>query len=583
MKSATARFFDLPELIPLIGIYLERHNLSAFMKTSQQMHAILLPLFHRVVPLPTFRTPETLQALARNAMTISHLMTDQTACGRYSDVVTKAIRSKDPSIKSKKQIPTYIPSEEALEALCQNGEFPAKLYQVLRLSSRLTQLDLVQISINNDFTLHLLARVISGIDTLESLSLETYANARLFSQIPSYIFNSCPPSLKSLEFKMLYDYIPSRATTSSTTVAPDSNSIKTLKSSLAIPVPGRQIRSLSNLTQWKFMHDDVDDLSDVICSILESCPNLRSMDVPPLGGPQQIERLKRLVASCLPHLQSLTQHDLEYGHMNDGTAMFTVANSMRPDTLGLVYIDRYSEGYPTIDQELQRHKRSLKWIELDYCTRVESNTITSLLLQYPALEVLKVNTFECTRSVEVDIEQLVEKNWVATRLRELQLIINTEPGEMDEEEEYERDRRKNLENFCRQLGAIESLEVLDLWVPSDEDGAYDDYEDDLGPRFSLLGMLSLGDSGGCGERWGCLKLLAGLKNLQAVRGSFFIQYAPASYKITQEDAEFIIKHWPRLKVLELYRESERYVGLSPPVEYLLQELPGLCVFATERY
>ncbi|KAF9542194.1 hypothetical protein EC957_002276 [Mortierella hygrophila] len=583
MKSATTRFFDLPELIPLIGIYLEQHDLSAFMKTSHLMHAILLPLFHRVVHLPTFRTPETLQALARNAMTISHLTTGLTACGRYSDIVTKAFQSKDPSIKFKKQIPTYIPSEEALEALCQGGEFPAQLYQVLRLSPRLTQLDLVQICINNDLTLHLLARVISGLDTLESLLIATYANARLFSQIPSYIFNSCPPSLKSLEFKILYNHIASRATTFSTNATPDSNSIKTLKSSLAIPGPGRQVRSLSNLTQWRFMHDDVDDLSDTICSILESCPNLRSMDVPPLGGPQQIERLKRMVANCLPHLQSLTQHDLEHGHMNDCTAISIVANAMRLDTLELVYILQYAEKYPTIDQELQRHKRSLRWVELDDCTRIESSTITSLLLQYPALEVLKVNPFENTRSVEVDIEQLVEKKWVVTRLRELQLIINTEPGEIDEEEKYESDRRKNLENLCRQLGAIESLEVLDLWVPSDEDGAYDDYENDLGPRFSLSGMLSLGDKEVGGERWGCLGLLAGLKNLLAVRGSFFIQYTPVSYNITQEDAEFIVKHWPRLKVLELCRESERFVGLSPPVEYLLQELPGLCIFATERY
>ncbi|KAK5808480.1 hypothetical protein F5H01DRAFT_352172 [Linnemannia elongata] len=582
MKSATARFFDLPELIPLIGIYLERHDLSAFMKTSHQMHTILLPLFHRVVPLHTFKTPETLQALARNAMVTSHLMTDQTACGRYSDVVTKALQSNDPSIKFKKGIPTYIPSEEALEALCQGGEFPAQLYQVLRLSPRLTQLDLMHISINNDLTLHLLARVISGIDTLESLLIATYSNARLFSQIPSYIFNSCPPSLKSLDFK-LYNTIASRATRFSTTATQESNSIKTLQSSLSIPGPGRQIRSLSNLTQWRFMHDDVDDLSDIICSILESCPNLRSMDVPSLGGPQQIERLKRLVANCLPHLQSLSQHDLEHGTMNDGTAMFTVTNAMRPDTLELVYILQYSEIFPTIDRELQRHKRSLKWIELDDCMGIESETITSLLFQYPALEVLKVNTFDYTRGVEVDIEQLVEKKWVATRLRELQLIVNTEPGEVDEEEEFESDRRKYLEKFCRQLGAIESLEVLDLWVPSDEDGAYDDYWDVLGPRFSLLGMLSLGDSAVNGERWGCLGLLAGLKNLQAVRGSFFIQYAPASYKITQEDAEFIVKHWPRLKVLELYRESERYVDLSPPVEYLLRELPGLCIFATERY
>jgi hypothetical protein len=48
-----------------------------------------------------------------------------------------------------------------------------------------------------------------------------------------------------------------------------------------------------------------------------------------------------------------------------------------------------------------------------------------------------------------------------------------------------------------------------------------------------------------------LQELAGLKNLEVVRGSFNTEaWLPAGYEFEKQDVEYMAAHWPRLRLIE---------------------------------
>lgn len=89
-------------------------------------------------------------------------------------------------------------------------------------------------------------------------------------------------------------------------------------------------------------------------------------------------------------------------------------------------------------------------------------------------------------------------------------------------------------------------------------------------------MLTLEDR--VSDRLGWLQLLDGLGNLEELHGSFSLDAMLPGFEFSQEEADWVVEHWPKLKFIEFYTPSEREnVILPSPVQSMIQRLPGLQV------
>ncbi|KAG0376669.1 hypothetical protein BGX24_007388 [Mortierella sp. AD032] len=211
---------------------------------------------------------------------------------------------------------------------------------------------------------------------------------------------------------------------------------------------------------------------------------------------------------------------------------------------------------------------------IDYCDKVDTEIVVTILTTCAALESLNLKE---ENSLPVPLSELIAHKCVCTGLKYLRISIDwgrfchptpshlpayylqswdSSPSQQDKE------RWTLLERLYYQIGSLVELEELNMVASegfmnsnpysSDFDDTYEESYRDPG-RFSL--QFSLGVHGSTGRR-GYLSWLAGLKKLKVLRGSVHLGNPEVAMTLKQAELEWMLVHWPKLKVLAL---------LPPPV------------------
>ncbi|KAF9118841.1 hypothetical protein BGW39_000835 [Mortierella sp. 14UC] len=206
-----------------------------------------------------------------------------------------------------------------------------------------------------------------------------------------------------------------------------------------------------------------------------------------------------------------------------------------------------------------QHFRTLTSIKFDTC-EVNSRTIQAILTSCPLLEKLAAAESYCGasgRSCHLRLEDAVILPWASNKLTSLGLMIDL--GEMsvldldwDGLTLAEQNTVSQLDAFYKLLGSLTSLASLDLRISTESDDEDDDwmyriYGVPAYKKRRFPGLLKLGGDMKSGDR-GWLNCLARLGKPVSLKGSFNIALGGPSCVMGQAEVEWIVRHWPKLRV-----------------------------------
>jgi hypothetical protein len=196
------------------------------------------------------------------------------------------------------------------------------------------------------------------------------------------------------------------------------------------------------------------------------------------------------------------------------------------------------------------------------------------------LEVFRISA-NWQSKFTLPLNNLVSLTWASKKFRELKLCVQLDKYQQEPDKDDIASSTPmptwtiGLERLCRQLGVLTDLRILDLRVAvwSRSNVTYKDK--------TFAGMLSLEDR--TTGRFGWLQLLGGLKNLEQLHGSFNLDAMLEGFEFRQEEADWMVEHWPKLQFIEFYvHHVGKRVTLPPAVQSMVERLPGLEVARTYK-
>ncbi|KAG9066009.1 hypothetical protein KI688_001225 [Linnemannia hyalina] len=539
METAQDRFKDMTELIFMVASHLDHKDIASFRLTCHKYHDICQHFQYCDVRLTDRWTKEGLQTLANSAGLIRSLA--------FSESISKFL---------------YVAS----------------------LSPRLTVLNLEAVKVDTAFDLYFLARALSSMSTLRSLSLKLYTKDLVAEETLKALVHNLPALLES--FSLVFETLQGqRLPPSDEEDDDDEVRLVDTVSALLGPITERK-EPLRRLTDWGLVITFGDIEADVIVPLFEFLPELVSIDVPSIGlqAPVHTFDVATRISKACPKLRHLRK--LHTYTDKEGTMALAFLHSMPVNTVESLHIAQLSEDVRTFGDGLDFHKESIKSIVFDRCRWIDVDSLVSIFFQSSNLEVFRISRSFYSR-FEIPLECLVTQQWASTKFRELELYLRLTDNEQNPEHPADAltiaesipDWAIDLERFYRQVGALTQLRILDLKVVVDNnrrfnEGRYLPYRDRTFP-----GLLTLEDRSR--GRLGWLQLLDGLMNLEELHGSFNLDAMVPGFGFGQDEADWMVSHWPRLKFIELYTHCERdNVVLPPFVQSMMQRLPGLKVART---
>ncbi|KAF9117607.1 hypothetical protein BGX30_005312, partial [Mortierella sp. GBA39] len=588
METAQDRFKDMTELIFMVASHLDHKDIASFRLTCHKYHDICQHFQYRDVRLTDRWTKEGLQTLANSARLIRSLASSESICTLYYSSISHALgdtlpvaaaapvpvplddSTSTPSTCSATTLsspqwtsPTQLIatlSRDTLRSLCDMHCFPAKFLYMASLSPRLTVLNLEAVKIDTAFELNFLARALSSISTLRSLSLKLYSKDLVAEETLKALVHNLPALLES--FSLLFETLRGQGLPPSDE-EDDDDEVRLVDtvSALLGPITERK-EPLRRLTDWGLVISFGDIEADVIVPLFELLPELVSIDVPSIGlqAPVHTFDVATRISKACPKLRHLRK--LHTYTDKEGTMALAFLHNMPVNTVESLHIARLSEDVRTFGDGLDLHKESIKSIVFDRCRWIDVDSLVSIFFQSSILEVFRISMSLYSR-FEIPLERLVTQQWASTKFRELKLYLRLADNEQNPEHPADAlaitesipDWAIGLERFYRQVGALAQLRILDLKVAVDNnrrvsEGRYLTYKDRAFP-----GLLTLEDRSR--GRLGWLQLLDGLRNLEELHGSFNLDAMVPGFEFGQDEADWMVSHWPRLKFIELYTHSER--------------------------
>ncbi|KAG0275270.1 hypothetical protein BGZ96_003852 [Linnemannia gamsii] len=574
MKSALDRFKDLPEIILLLAARLPPKDLHAFRLTSRLFHIICQSVFFSDFRLHNRWNSESLQQLASYAYALFSLNTGEGCIPLslyYQNTVcflrgsSSAVSFPQPTLS---QRPVSILPRETLGALCDASCFATQLFHVVHQSPCLAILDLGRVIINTDIGLTLLTRVLSTIGNLQSLKLWVYSDHINPQIILKALVYSFPGLLKS--FSLLY--APNcRALKPEAWDKKSTKLNETVSQQLGPTI--KRTEPLMRMSDWNLIVTGNEYISaEVLLPLFKLFPELTSMDVPAIDNKDTnyLSSIAFRILEACPRLKHLSKWDIQADE--EGRMMFAFLEQMKENTLESLQFLQYTEELQSLVWGLDYHNKSVKSIILNECQSMSATSIAWIFFQCPALEVFKIS-INYDSEFEIPRDVLVRQEWASTKFKELKLFVQLDE-EVLEPSYPMSDWTNGMERFCRQIGALTQLRVLDLKVAVEKDsrnrdGDYITYKDKTFP-----GLLTLEDRGkGC---LGWLQLLSGLKDLEELHGSFNLDVMLGGFEFGQEEADWVVEHWPKLKFIEFFTLPEGTpISYSQPLLSMITRLPGL--------
>lgn len=500
-----------------------------------------------------------------------------------------------------------------------------RLTWLLNLNSSLTHIRVSGCRVRSPFDAHLFMQAIPSLKSLKELDLRFRMSPVRWEIVVELLFFSLPVSIEAVSL---------RSSKVEDSLTGPSSEIQDMELSGLLGerralgrrrVPLDRLRSL--LVEFGRWED-----ARMLYTFLQDCPALERFS-PPCWEQEEFRPISAAIAqAAAKHCPLLRELDtcgvgtLDIIGALPQHSLTTIRNS---DTFGTEFVS------PTLMLISLAHYNSLTEVRIEESLHVPKSGIQAILWTCIALEhfVVKGPVRPSTR-----LRHLVEKDWVCTRLKTLEITIELrqdvipinirEPMPTVSELTW-----TMLRKLYRQLGALRDIEVLNLGIKTkamewlDENGkerveatsshgttgtakngnvlaavlGFDDVwsSDEFeglhfvkqdqnfaiatGADASFPGMLSLGDE--ATGRPGYLSWLGGLTKLKKLRGHVQVTTTEATKTVGQRELEWMLEHWPELEVVELLpaledrRGSKRHLlpmDLSPPhIVWFQQHRPDI--------
>ncbi|KAK3846474.1 MAG: hypothetical protein J3R72DRAFT_417676 [Linnemannia gamsii] len=612
MYPSTQHVFHIPELVANICSFLQKKDISPFMRTCRQLYNLCCPFFYEDIDMQAYSiktlsgSSDATRALLRNSALVRAIKMDfdfsmsyfsgvgthhQKACDlmltheswylpsdgdQYDDDAPADTDSATPfpAMTNLRQLYCYASFGQA--NLSPETNFGvdtgiSRLCKFIDLNTHLSDLHLSSLRITFGPQVSRLARTISEMKVLGSLALNIQACGKHTDKIIPALFMSCPPSVHTLDIRL-------------SLCARRFGSL-TVEETMEGSFPQHQ-HPLLNLSYW-----NVKSMAPFSIESIESmfarCPNVNKLEIPRLNSTNDVNIAARLILDNCPKLVGLSQR-----HAYSDTAgvlMVAIARAMPEKTLKSVEFSGLDDPDDMLLYSLWPHFNSLSSVELYNCVEASREVFRVVLCHCPTLEVLVVGSSEGSEA-SIRLEDAVAVTWLSNKFTHLELTILIPESSTEV-------KMTLLDRFYRKIGALVNLVVLDLRIAvigeegdeeRDEDEEFVTYKDKLFP-----GLLKLGDATKAGaDRGGYLDLLAGLTRLEKLRGSFNIDPTGEGSTMGLQECEWVCKHWPRLQVADFYpnhfKDGRRfgYYGvvkdlesprLQPPdcFRWLREQMPDL--------
>ncbi|KAH7041661.1 hypothetical protein BKA57DRAFT_472400 [Linnemannia elongata] len=621
--SASAIFFHTPELRVRLSTFLTKKSIARLAKTCHRLRNSFVPLLWRDLELTAGKKDETtlqeLMNLGRRAKFVSSLVISM----GYLTMYINGLRD-DASLGADRTTflvgrPPWLPVPDPEYCLpakfypmnrltrleCSltfehqdlyltrvarvELQYPsqdlAKLCWLIQLNPGLTHVSLQSVYFSSSLEVRSLARAINSLEHLSRLRIDSIPSRDNWRHVYWTMFLCCSPSLESLAFgaaKVPKEFVPQ--------LTPGLEDLDVMLGPLRLY---SDTESRPNLRHLVLPMSTRADMS-LYFHILRLCPRLQRIDLELLGSQEEdIRAIGPWIQQHCPEVSTVRIRQVQRLHIEDVVLETLAGLNTSWSTLQTVYYGKFDEGDSrSMVNMVYQHHRTLRDVRLINARTVYSEGIRALLTTCAGLERLEIVNDDGPTG-RADIEDLVAQPWVCHGLRVLQMRVIwgdfedrcpyylQDPNTVMSQKDFA--RWVLLEKFYFQVGSMTKLEVLGLKayldvdieeIPDDE--LYNGIENDMRDKAAFPQLLTLGNE--ATDRVGYLNYLCRLKNLRELRGSVHLVSEEIEETFRQREVEWVVRHWPRLKVIELIQyqaaKPKRIKG-NAHLNWLMKHLPEI--------
>ncbi|KAG0279726.1 hypothetical protein BGZ95_000389 [Linnemannia exigua] len=587
MYPSTLDVLHIPELVANICSFLQKKDVSPFMRTCRQLYLLCGPFFYKDIDMQDYavkslsRSSDSTRALLRNGALVRVIKMDRSFSRSYfngvgthyqeaCDLMTTLHNWHFPSdgdphdgdtpvdtdsvapfpvMTNLRQLQCYASFWGSTSDLNYGIDMGiSRLCMLIDLNTHLSDLHLKILRITSGSQVSRLARTISDMKVLGSLTLNIHACGKHTDKIIPALFMSCPQSVHTLDMKLTLFARPSASLRKGVMGAG-------LEETMVETFP-QHLGPLPNLSYWN-VQSAASFSMDSLESMLARCPNVNKLEIPELNNTNDVNIAARLILGNCPKLVGLSQQHTFSDTAGELTA--AIARAMPEKTLKSIEFSGLDDPYDALLFSLWPHLDSLSSVELLHCVEATSEVFRILFRKCPTLEVLVVGSSEDSE-FSIHLEDAVAQTWASNRFTRLELTVLIP-------ELSTKAKVTLLDRFYRQIGALVNLVVLDLRIAvtnAERNVDRDDEEEDVTYKDKLFpGFLKLGDVTESGaDRGGYLDLFVGLTRLEKLQGSFNVDPDGEGSIMGQHECEWVCEHWPRLQVADFYpnhfKDGERF-------------------------
>ncbi|KAH7055108.1 hypothetical protein BKA57DRAFT_453048 [Linnemannia elongata] len=486
MDSASARFFDVPELVNHLVQHLNHAGISRLMRTSRRMEAICTPAlyFHVTASFGShkanfFGSAKSIKALSKNACYVRqldvgrhdivyytncvHAFLDQQQATPIPTIVARPawlappdphihtvlpippmtmltrldldLRTNEQERDEYKSCPYYLPSYRDPKATL------TQVCWIIDSNPRLVDITMTAVLIKDRRDALLLTKTLYRLQRLRTLylafTLWDFTTRSLMPKIVLDLFFACPRNLCRLtlashlrnEYRQLIafpgEYNVFEPETQLSWERPDEECGLTTST-----MPQRQ-ELLQGLRELQLGRLDQYLTGNDIISILRHCPNLTTLQLPRLRKIDDIQRLGREIAQWCPKLSDLQQANRPFlrGDQEFKKLLIWILRALPPQQVTrFIWRGVPSATIRGLDDAgsiFRRHSTTLKEISLNSYRNIDSKSIQTILVECGALEKCEITwpMHSDQRLLCLHLEDAIEFPWACTRIQDLRLTI----------------------------------------------------------------------------------------------------------------------------------------------------------------
>ncbi|KAF9135543.1 hypothetical protein BGW39_002291 [Mortierella sp. 14UC] len=326
-----------------------------------------------------------------------------------------------------------------------------------------------------------------------------------------------------------------------------------------LPCRQEPLKKLTELSLWNMVN------GVVLKDILEYTPNLEKLSLPPIYTAIDTTILADHIASRCHKIHTINYDTL--GGMPSTDLALKILERLPQQQVKSFHCSYFD---CVIDDLMarnvfQRHSATLRHLQLHGGIAVSSMAIQVILTECPALE--KLETLLIDRTSSIMLGHAVEKPWVCTKLKTLELSVGMTKLSLEGgvRPYYDRDhpvvlfpQEKEqfdaLEKFYRQVAALVDLENLKLRLqPFNAHQPTSDGSDYM--EYTFPAMLSVGDD--VKGYPGYLDLFAGLTKLKRLQGSTYANTEETFETMGWSEARWFTTHLPALGTVEFFQQGQK--------------------------